>query len=250
MAGKTHASSRVSVIIPALNEEENIGETLDSALSGNPFEIFVIDGGSTDRTVHVARSYPAVTVIISEERGRSAQMNRGAEVCNGDVILFLHADTTLPDGWLPALSRVMEKRKTAGGCFFVRLSGIGVIYRFIERMINVKTLVLNSFSGDQAIFVKKDLFASVGGFPPVPIMEDLIFADKLRKLGKPAVIRKPVTTSARNWERWGPIKTIFLMWYMKILFRLGRDPGELAPHYRWGTFPPLFEKKFRAGKRR
>lgn len=239
MAGREQVHRRISVIIPALNEEENIGFALTSVLEGNPFQVVVIDGGSTDRTVDIARSYDGVTVTVSEKRGRSKQMNEGARMCSGDIFLFLHADSTLPDGWSRSLIDAMVSRETVGGCFFIKLSGSRFIYRLTGWMINVRTLLFHSFSGDQAIFVRKDVFDRLGGFPDVPLMEDLIIAKSLRKRGRVAFIRDRVTTSARNWERWGPVKTILLMWYLKILFKAGTDPAVLEPFYKSGRYPPI-----------
>jgi rSAM/selenodomain-associated transferase 2 len=240
MAGKAPVNRRISVIIPSLNEEGNLGETLTSVRHGNPFEVVVVDGGSTDKTVEIARSYPGVTITVSKKRGRSKQMNEGARMCSGDIFLFLHADSILPDGWSRSLEDTMEDGDIVGGCYFVKLSSKRFIYRLTGWMINVRTILFQSFSGDQAIFLKSDVFADLGGFPDVPLMEDLMIANSMRKKGKIAFIRQPVTTSSRNWEKWGPVKTIFLMWYMKILFRIGRAPGELATYYRDGKFPPLF----------
>ncbi len=233
---------RVSVIIPSLNEEESIGKTLASVIAGDPFEVVVVDGGSTDRTIEIARARPGVTVTKGGRRGRAAQMNEGAKMCSGDTLLFLHADSTLPGGWPFLLGKKMRDAETVGGCFFVRLSGSRFIYRLIGWMINARTLLFRSFTGDQAMFMRREFFESTGGFPDVPLMEDLMMADRMRRGGKVAFIGKPVITSSRKWERWGPVRTIFLMWYIKTLFRTGRSPEKLAPYYREGEFPPLFER--------
>lgn len=233
------ANIRISVIIPSLNEEKTIATTIQSALNGSPFEVVVIDGRSTDKTVKVASAFPGARVVLAEKRGRSHQMNLGAQMCTGDVYLFLHADSVLPDGWSRRLKSTINTGDVIGGCYCVRLSNRGFIYRLIGWMINARTLLFKSFSGDQAIFMSRGVFSTIGGFPDVPLMEDLIIAGKMRKAGKVAIIRKPVTTSARNWEKWGPVRTIFLMWYLKIQFRMGKAPEELAPYYRDGKFPPL-----------
>ncbi|NIS78366.1 MAG: glycosyltransferase, partial [Deltaproteobacteria bacterium] len=222
--------NRVSVIIPSLNEEENIGEALASVIAGDPFEVVVVDGGSTDRTIEIARSYDGVTVTGAWRRGRAAQMNEGARMCSGDTLLFLHADSTLPGGWSLLLGEKMRDDETIGGCFFVRLSGSRFIYRLIGWLINARTLLFRSFTGDQAMFMRREFFERTGGFPDVPLMEDLMMADRMRRGGRVEFIGKPVKTASRKWERFGPVRTIFLMWYIKSLFRAGRPPKDLAPY--------------------
>ncbi|RMG59971.1 MAG: glycosyltransferase, partial [Deltaproteobacteria bacterium] len=177
-------------------------------LEGDPFEVIVVDGGSRDRTREIAEKEKGVTLIASEKPGRALQMNEGARASSGDVLLFLHADTLLPRGWKEKILEALERNPDSpGGAFLVALSGDKLIYRITGAMINVRTLLFRSFTGDQGIFVRREFFRSAGGFPDVPIMEDLMLSDAMRPHG-PVILRKKVVTSARRWEDWGPVRTI------------------------------------------
>ncbi len=229
---------KISVIIPTLNEESVLKKTMEAAGAGNPYEIIVVDGGSRDGTFPLASSMEGARAILSPKQGRSQQMNFGVSQSDGDVLLFLHADTLLPAGWPDEIASALASDAVQGGCFTVTLSNRHFVYRLTGAMINLRTILFRSFTGDQAIFVRRSFFEKVGGFPDVPLMEDLMFADLMRNSGS-ALIKKPVITSARKWEKGGPLRTILLMWYLKFLFRIGRDPGELVSYYQQGKFPPL-----------
>ena len=209
-------------------------------------EIIVVDGGSTDKTAEIAEGFSSVKVLLSPKRGRAAQMNFGAEISSGEVLLFLHGDTILPPGWEKAITECLLKKTVQGGCFSVTLSNERIIYRLSCMVWNSKTRFLRIFTGDQGIFVRKVFFERVGGFPDVPLMEDVLFSDSMRKAGTRAT-RKKVEISARYWEKWGPYRTILLMWYTKYLFRRGMSPEELAPYYREGKFSP-FNKHTKSGQ--
>jgi len=234
-------SLRISVIIPSLNEEELIKGAVNSAISGRAHEVIVVDGGSTDGTLQVIHSIEGVRLLSSPIKGRSAQMNYGAEISGGDVLLFLHADTLLPPGWKEGIIETLADVRIQGGCFGIALNNEGIIYRLTCLMMNTWTPLFRGFTGDQGIFVRRAFFQEAGEFPLVPIMEDLIFSDKIRKAGM-GFIRKKITVSARKYEKEGPYKMTFLMWYLRILFRMGRSPEELAPYYREGKFPPLINR--------
>jgi len=223
----------ISIIVPVLNEEAALPGFLKQfeRLEGD-FELIVADGGSIDGTVAVAKDpgLPAVKVI-NAPRGRARQMNAAAREASGEVLLFLHVDTDLPDGALSAIAGAMSDEKVAGGRFKVKLDNPAIPYRVIGSMINIRDAIFGGFTGDQAIFVRKSVFDKIGGFREIELCEDLDIARSLKKEGK--VIRLPllVTTSARRWEKSGVLKTILLMWLIRILFYAGVSPKKLAAIY-------------------
>jgi rSAM/selenodomain-associated transferase 2 len=170
--------------------------------------------------------------VIASPRGRAVQQNAGAAAATGDVLLFLHADTLLP----PDADRlVLDGLRTTGrgwGRFDVRLSGAAPLLRVVERMINLRSRVTGIATGDQAIFVRGDWFRRAGGFPPVPLMEDVALSTELKRLGPPLGLRERVTTSSRRWEERGIARTVLLMWRLRLAYALGADPARLADRYR------------------
>lgn len=223
---------RISIIVPALNEEPGIRATLAplQPLRARGHEVVVVDGGSSDGTPGLARAM--ADRVISSPRGRAAQQNAGAAAAAGDVLLFLHADTLLP----PDADRlVVDGLATAGrgwGRFDVRLSGRAPMLRVVERMIGVRSRLSGIATGDQAIFVRAEWFRRVGGFPSIPLMEDVALSKALKRLGPPLCLRQPVTTSSRRWEQRGIWRTIVLMWRLRLAYALGADPADLAGRYR------------------
>jgi len=223
---------RISIIIPALNEAASLPATLAplQPLRARGHEVVVVDGGSTDGTPEVAR--PMADRVIASPRGRAAQQNAGAAAATGDMLLFLHADTLLP----PDADRlVLDGVRTSGrgwGRFDVRLSGAAPGLRVVERMISLRSRVTGIATGDQAIFVRTDWFRRAGGFPPIPLMEDVALSTALKRLGPPLCLRERVTTSSRRWEDRGIARTILLMWRLRLAYALGADPARLADRYR------------------
>jgi rSAM/selenodomain-associated transferase 2 len=225
-------AERLSVIIPALNEAAGIRDTLAplQALRARGHEVVVVDGGSADGTPELAR--PLADRVIASERGRARQQNAGAAAAAGGVLLFLHADTRLPDG---ADMLVLDGLRAAGrgwGRFDVRLSGAHPMLRVVERMMGVRSRLTGIATGDQAIFVRRDWFARAGGFPEIPLMEDVSLTATLRGMGRPMCLRERVVTSSRRWEERGVWRTIVLMWRLRLQFALGADPARLAERYR------------------
>jgi rSAM/selenodomain-associated transferase 2 len=219
----------VSVIIPALNEAASIAAVLENVagLSGDK-EVIVADGGSTDGTVEIAASRARV---VGSPRGRAVQMNAGAGAASGEVLLFLHADTILPPDALHAIERALSDSNVVGGRFRVTLDNPGWRYRWVGRNINARDRIVGGFTGDQAIFVRSEVFKAIGGYPLVPLMEDLAFGRRLRRSGKVARLPQYVTTSARRWEQGGVLRTVFRMGVLRTLYYLNCPPSWLERWY-------------------
>jgi rSAM/selenodomain-associated transferase 2 len=222
----------LSIIIPVLNEAAGIADTLAplQPLRARGCEVIVVDGGSTDASADLAR--PLADRVVTSERGRARQQNAGAAEAAGDVLLFLHADTRLP---ADADRLVVDGLTASGrgwGRFDVRLTGRHPMLRVIERMIGVRSRLSGIATGDQAIFVRRDWFARAGGFPQIPLMEDVALSKALRRLGPPLCLRETVVTSSRRWEERGVWRTMALMWRLRLEFWLGADPETLAERYR------------------
>ncbi|HEX6369022.1 MAG TPA: TIGR04283 family arsenosugar biosynthesis glycosyltransferase [Longimicrobium sp.] len=226
------ALTRISIIIPALNEAAGIADALRplQPLRMRGHEVIVVDGGSVDATVEIAR--PLADRVIASEPGRARQQNAGAEAATGDVLLFLHADTQLP---ADADRRVIDGLTESGrgwGRFDVRLSGRRPSLRLVERMMNLRSRVTGIATGDQAIFVRADGFRRAGGFPQIPLMEDVALSGVLRRMGPPLCLRERVLTSSRRWDERGVARTVLLMWRLRAEYALGVDPARLADRYR------------------
>lgn len=226
--------SRVSIIIPALNEAAGIARTLaplQCAREGG-HEVILVDGGSGDGTPE--RAAPLADQVLSSAPGRARQMNAGAAIAAGDVLLFLHADTRLPDGGLEHVAAALAKGHRWGR-FDVRLSGPHPLLRLVERMMNLRSRLTGIATGDQAMFMTREAFEGVGGFPDIPLMEDIAISKTLKtRFGRPACLRGPAVTSSRRWEQGGVVRTILLMWRLRLAYFLGADPAHLAMAYRDG----------------
>ena len=224
---------RVSVVMPALNEAEGIAQTLARVRQAGECELIVVDGGSNDGTPEIASAY-ADRVLVAP-RGRAQQMNAGAQAASGEVVLFLHADTVLPHGFPALLDHALADPQIVGGRFDVRLEASGWTFRMIETLMNERSRLTRLSTGDQGIFVRRELFLAVNGYPEVALMEDLELSRTLKRTGKIACLRARVTTSARRWQRHGVTRTILLMWTLRSCHFLG--------------IPPKFLKKFYADTR-
>lgn len=228
----TARAPALSIVVPALNEAPEIAATLDGLqpLRARGAELLLVDGGSTDGTPALAA--PRVDVLLTAAPGRARQMNAGAEAAAGQVLLFLHADTRLP----PDADRlVLQGLQTSGrgwGRFDVRLSGARLGLRLVERGISWRSRLTGVASGDQAIFVRRDWFRRAGGFPDIPLMEDVALSRALKRLGPPLCLRPPVVTSSRRWEQHGLLRTVLLMWRLRLAYYLGASPERLAAAYR------------------
>jgi len=223
----------ISIIIPVLNEEAALPAFLQQikALEGD-FELLICDGGSTDKTVEVARGYDLANInLVETPRGRACQMNAGARAASGDILLFLHADMYIGADALTSIESAMREDAVAGGRFKVKLDNPAAPYRMIGALINVRDGIFGGFTGDQAIFVRKSVFEKMGGFKEIELCEDIDLAVRLKDAGK--VIRLPlyVITAARRWEKKGLARTILLMWLIRLLFYARVSPKKLAATY-------------------
>ncbi len=221
----------LSIIIPTLNEEDIIIDTLErlEVLRKAGHEIIVVDGRSFDKTYSLAAQF-ADSVLLAEA-GRGWQMNAGAEYANNDILLFLHADTRLPDNADKLINQALQQDDKSWGRFDVRLSGKARLLRLVERMINWRSSFTGIATGDQAIFVKATTFKQIDGFADIPLMEDLDLSRRLKRITRPVCIKTPVITSSRRWEENGIIRTILLMWSLRLAYSLGVSPKTLSKYY-------------------
>jgi len=218
----------VSLIVPTLDEERALGQRLAAMLEAAD-ETVISDGGSRDATVALATRLGAR--VVEGPCGRGQQLNRGAAAARGEALLFLHADTTLPEG---AVQRVRDAIAggAVGGAFTIRFDRESLLYRGGARLVNLRSRWTKLALGDQAQFAARDAFERLGGFRPWPILEDLDFAKRLRRLGPTAILSPPVLTSARRFEAHGPARTVALNWLIWTLFACGVSPRSLAALYR------------------
>ena len=223
--------SRLSIIVPTLNEEAGIGATLDALqpLRLRKVEIIVVDGGSTDRTRAIAA--PLSDAVIDGPRGRASQMNAGASQACGAVLLFLHADTRLPPNGDDLILNGLARSGCRWGRFDVTLAGHHPLLGAVAWLMNQRSRLTGIATGDQAIFVDRQIFQSCGGFPDIALMEDIALSSTLKPLSPPLCLSECVVTSARRWEQRGVIRTIFLMWKLRLAYFFGADPARLARSY-------------------
>lgn len=219
----------ISIVVPVLNEAERLGVFLDSLESqpGEP-EVIVSDGGSRDGTAEIAGRSAR---LVSAPPGRASQMNAGAAAAKGEIILFLHCDTLLPPGALALIEEAMRDTAAVGGGFTHRFDRSDRFSRFISLSANVRSRVWKLFFGDQAIFVRRDVFENMGGYPALPLFEDWDFSARLRGAGNVVLIESPITTSGRRIEVWGKWRCFYLWWGLSILYALGVPPERLARFY-------------------
>lgn len=221
---------KVTVVIPTLNEAEQITATIASAREGKPREIFVVDGGSTDKTVQYAREAGA-TVIVSA-RGRARQMNAGAAHATGNTLLFLHADTLLPGNYLSAVSGTLRRPNVGAGAFRFKIDRNFNGKWILERTVNLRSRWCQMPYGDQALFLRRSVFEEIGSFADMPIMEDYEFVRRLRCHGRVVTVNQKVLTSGRRWQRLGFMRTTFINWRMLAGYHAGWPIGKLERIYR------------------
>lgn len=223
--------------MPALNEAGVHAPEFESRLQllqpyrDKGHELIIIDGGSDDGSCELMQAY--ADRAIQSECGRALQMNAGARIATGDILLFLHADTLLPVQAPEAVMRNIGEGHYWGR-FDVRLSDENFLFRIIEALMNLRSCITGIATGDQAIFVRRDVFESIGGYPEQPLMEDIELSKRLRGLGWPACLKQKVITSSRRWRRYGIVRTVLLMWRLRLAYFFGVSAERLAEQYRHG----------------
>ncbi len=223
-------TSNISVIIPTLNEADNLATTLEPLKNITGLEIIVVDGGSRDATISIAEA--AGARVISSQPGRSYQQNSGAAAASGEILLFLHADTLVPPSFAQLIRVSLNRETVAAGAFSLSINMTGLAIRFIENMANYRAKLLQLPYGDQALFMTKENFMKTGGFPEIAIMEDFALVSKLRKMGRIETLPETVSTSSRRWQKLGIFRTTLINQAIIIGYLLGRSPTSLANWYR------------------
>jgi rSAM/selenodomain-associated transferase 2 len=219
---------RISVIIPALNEAAALPAALESLRRQRLHEIIVVDGGSTDSTREVAAREAQVLTSV---RGRAAQMNLGAKHATGDALLFIHADCTLQEGALAETARLLARPRVIAGCFRMIVSQEGLLYRSIETCATARVQLCGIIYGDQGLFLRRDTFEGLGGFPELKLMEDVFLSLKLRRRGRIVVGRNHIYVSPRRWQRVGIVRQTLRNWGLTALAAAGVHPDRLARFY-------------------
>lgn len=222
----------LAIVVPVLNEAPQwpaLAAHLQALQASDAtLQIVIVDGGSTDDTLRLAQS--SGFWVLSSPRGRACQMNAGAQACRAEQLLFLHADTRLPEG---AAGLIMQALRThVWGRFDVQIEGRARLLRVVAAMMNWRSRISGIATGDQAMFMTRAAFEKAGGFPEQPLMEDIALSAALKTLGRPACLRARVCTSGRRWEQYGVWRTIVLMWCLRLAYWLGANPAALARAYR------------------
>ena len=221
----------LSIIVPCLNEAQGIAGSLAalSQLRAYGAEVIVVDGGSNDGTAE--RAAALADLVIAAPRGRASQMNAGAARARGEILLFLHADTRLPDSAGALIVDGLKRTRRGWGRFDVSLDGRHPLLRLVEALMNLRSRLTGIATGDQAIFVTRSLFTAAGGYPEIALMEDIAMSKRLKGFGPPLCLKHRLTASARRWEKHGVLRTILLMWSLRLAYWLGADPAKLAVRY-------------------
>jgi rSAM/selenodomain-associated transferase 2 len=229
-------SPLLSIVIPVLNESSTIDACLLrlAPLRQERVEVVVVDGGSVDDTV--AKALPLCDTLIRSSRGRAIQMNAGACVATGKVLLFLHADTTVPANVHGLIFDALRRQPSrVWGRFDVQISGHARLLSVVAKMMSMRSRLTGVATGDQAIFCDREIFAGMNGFPPIPLMEDVAFCKRLRRHSPPLCLNAQVITSGRRWEAHGVIRTILLMWWLRFAYAIGVSPATLSRWYRYSA---------------
>jgi rSAM/selenodomain-associated transferase 2 len=231
VAARIFGAMKLSIIIPVLDEGERIAALLDglAGMRALGTEVIVVDGGSHDATIQRARL--RADRVLSAARGRAVQMNAGAAKASGDIFLFLHADTQLPRHADHVVLSGLERTGLSWGRFDVKIEGRHPLLVIVGFMMNLRSRLTGIATGDQAIFAKRDAFQAAGGFPEIPLMEDIALCKQLKRVSRPLCISEHAITSGRRWEEKGVLATVMLMWRLRFAYFFGTDPKELARQY-------------------
>ena len=222
---------QLSIILPALNEAATLANTLAplQSMRARGVEVILVDGGSSDRTREIAA--PLVDRVINGERGRAKQMNAGAAVASGDVLLFLHADSILPEDGDTWIAKALAEPRFQWGRFDVSIHGAHFMFPVIAWFMNHRSRLTGIATGDQGIFIRRDAFEKIGGFPDQPLMEDVEICKRLKKISPPGSSARKIVTSGRRWEKHGVWRTICLMWRLRFSYYCGATPESIHRAY-------------------
>ena len=229
----------ISIILPVLNEASGIADALAALAPARArgAEVIVVDGGSRDGTADLARRN--ADRVLQAPRGRAAQMNAGAAVAAGEVLVFLHADTRLPDDAERLIVGALAASRLVWGRFDVAIAGRSPLLALVAASMNARSRLTGITTGDQAMFVTRTAFVRVGGFPDIALMEDVVLSKRLKRMSRPLALRARVTTSGRHWEKRGVARTILLMWRLRLAYFFGAEPATLARRYGYVPREPM-----------
>ena len=227
-------NAKISIIIPVINEAANIKSTLATTQPSQNVEIIVVDGGSSDGTVEIVGNSGFPVKVIMANPGRGIQMNTGALAATGDILLFLHADTRLPPGFDTMIRQAVEISGIIAGAFILKIDAELASLRLVEKGVRWRSHFWQMPYGDQGIFLKREVFQAVGGFPELPIMEDFEFIRNLKRQGRIVTLPAPVITSARRWLKKGVWQTTFINQVVIVAYFFGVSPERIRSWYRRG----------------
>jgi rSAM/selenodomain-associated transferase 2 len=223
---------KISIIIPVFNEASTLEATLTRLQDISDVEVIIVDGESRDETVDIAKRFDKRFKVTTTRAGRAHQMNVGAAIATGDILLFLHADTHLPPEFDTLVRQALQNPSTIAGAFELRIDANLRGLRLIEKMVNMRSRLFSMPYGDQAIFLKASIFHDIGGFPDIPIMEDFELILRLRRQGQITIIPLPILTSGRRWQKLGVVKTTLINQLIIVGYFLGIPPSQLVRVYR------------------